>query len=278
MGAIWKQAWKAAIVPAIFLSSATLGQTSGAWVDPPADLSVLSAQSTERPPLAEASSQARASSAPAVAAPVSEARLRSSVSAVYPNSKARTEGVSFQSLEQQGQSAPSQAAAQQQNAKSASGSAGTPTRLSDIRVRPSPVRGRSSSREQAAQKLAVNYLKLWSASNRQAIQTTPEFYGSRVLFHGKRMSFEELLAEKRRFAQRWPDRDYRYRPETLNVRCSSGANTCTVRSAFDFEAVNSKLDERSRGVGTHELVVSFAGERPVIIIETSRVLSRGNRQ
>jgi hypothetical protein len=51
-----------------------------------------------------------------------------------------------------------------------------------------------------------------------------------------------------------------------------------VRSAFGFEAVNSKLDERSRGVGTHELVVSFAGERPVIIIETSRVLSRGNRQ
>jgi hypothetical protein len=51
-----------------------------------------------------------------------------------------------------------------------------------------------------------------------------------------------------------------------------------VRSAFNFEAVNSKLDERSRGVGMHELVVSFAGERPVIIVETSRVLSKGNRQ
>lgn len=91
------------------------------------------------------------------------------------------------------------------------------------------------------------------------------------------MSFEELLAEKRSFAQRWLNRDYRYRPETLNVRCSCGANTCTVRSAFDFEAVNSKLDERSRGVGTHELVVSFAGEQPVII-ETSCVLSTGNPQ
>jgi hypothetical protein len=50
-----------------------------------------------------------------------------------------------------------------------------------------------------------------------------------------------------------------------------------VRSAFDFEAVNSKLDRRSRGIGTHELVVSFAGERPVIIAESSRVLSRKNR-
>jgi hypothetical protein len=128
-----------------------------------------------------------------------------------------------------------------------------------------------------AQSLAVDYLNRWSTSNRQALQTTPEFYGSSVLFHGRRMSFGELFAEKRRFVQRWPDRDYRYRPDTLNVRCSPGANTCTVRSAFDFEAVNSKQDRRSRGIGTHELVVSFAGERPVIIAESSRVLSRKSR-
>jgi hypothetical protein len=278
MGAVWKQVWKAAVVPAVFLSSSTLGQTSGAWVDPPADLSALSAQPTERTPSVEGSSRAVVSSAPTTAAPVSEAEPRSSLSAVHPNSKARTKGFSFQPMGQQGQSASSQAVPRQRNAQSASGPAGTPTSTSDMTTQPSLVRGRSRSREEAAQNLAVNYLKHWSGSNHQALQTTPEFYGSRVLFHGKRMHFGELLAEKRRFAQRWPDRDYRYRPETLNVRCSPGTNTCTVRSAFNFEAVNSKLDERSRGVGMHELVVSFAGERPVIIVETSRVLSRGNRQ
>jgi hypothetical protein len=278
MGAIWKQAWKAAVIPAVVLSSSTLGQTSGAWVDPPADLSALSAQPTVRHPSVEDSSQARVSSAPAIAAPVSEAGPRPSLSAVHPSSKARTEGFSFQPLGQQGQSAPSQAVPRQQNAQSASEPAGAPASTYNMTTRLSLVTGRSSSREQAAQTLAVKYLNLWSASNRQALQTTPEFYGSRVLFHGKRMSFGQLLAEKRRFAQRWPDRDYRYRPETLNVRCSPGTNTCRVRSAFDFEAVNSKRDERSRGVGTHELVVSFAGERPVIISETSRVLSRKDHQ
>jgi hypothetical protein len=278
MGVIWKQVWKAVVVPAVFLSSSTLGQTSGAWVDPPADLSALSAQPAERTPPVEGPSRAVVSSAPTIAAPVSEAEPRSSFNAVHPNSKARTEGFAFQPLGQQGQSASSQAVPRRRNAQSSSEPAGTPTSTSDMTTRLSLVRGRSSSREQAAQNLAVKYLKLWSASNRQALQTTPEFYSSRVLFHGKRMRFGELLAEKRRFAQRWPDRDYRYRPETLNVRCGPGTNTCTVRSAFDFEAVNSKLDERSRGVGMHELVVSFAGERPVIIVEASHVLSRRSRQ
>jgi hypothetical protein len=277
MQAIWKQAWKATVVPAVILSSAALGQTRGAWVNPPADLSAFSAQPTELSPSMGAPSQARTSSAPAAAGPASDAGARSSRSAVHPNFKTRTERSSFEQSEQQGQSSPVQAIPRQQNPQSASDPADTPTNTSDIATRPNLVRGRSSSQEQAAQSFAIHYLNFWSASNRQALQTTPEFYGSRVLFHGKRMGFGELLAEKRRFAQRWPDRDYRYRPDTLNVRCSPGTNTCTVRSAFDFEAVNSKLGQHSRGVGTHELVVSFAGERPVITVETSRVLSRKKR-
>ncbi len=277
MRAICRQAWKAIVVPAVLLGSAALGQTRGAWVDPPADLSALSAQPTEQSPSAEPPSQARTSSVPAIAAPASQAGPSSSRSAVHLKSKAITEGASFEHSEQQGPSAPFQAVPRQQNPRSTSEARGAPKSTSDIAIRPHPVRGRSSSQEQAAQSLAIHYLNLWSASNRQALQTTPEFYGPRVLFHGRRMSLGDLYAEKRRFAQRWPDRDYRYRPDTLNVRCNPGPNTCTVRSAFDFEAVNSKLDKRSRGVGTHELVVSFAGERPVIVSETSRVLSRKRR-
>jgi hypothetical protein len=263
MRAIWKQAWKATVVPAVFLSSAALGQTRGAWVDPPADLSALLAQQTELSPSVKLPSQATTSSAPATVGPASETRPRFSRSAGHSKSKAQTESSSFEHSGQQGQSA--------------SAPTGAPRNTSDMATRPNLIQGRSSSREQAARSLAIHYLNLWSTSNRQALQTTPEFYGSRVLFHGKRMSFGELLAEKRRFAQRWPDRDYRYQPDTLNVRCSPGTNTCTVRSAFDFEAVNPKQNERSRGVGAHELVVSFAGERPVIIFETSRVLRRKNR-
>jgi hypothetical protein len=279
MRAIWKQAWKATVVPAALLSSAALGETRGAWVDPPADLLEIPAQAVEPSPTVEAfPPKARTPSSPAVAAFSSEPEQSSSLSVVQPRTKSREVRLSPEHSGQQGQAAPFQTVPRQHNSQLVSGPAVAPTNTSSVATRPSPIRGRLSSQQQAAQDLAVNYLDLWSVSNHQAWQTIPEFYSARVLFHGKRMGFGKLLAEKRRFARRWPDRDYRYRPDTMNVRCSPNSNTCTVRSAFDFQAANSKLGRRARGVGAHELVVSFAGGRPVIVSETSRVLSRKSRQ
>jgi hypothetical protein len=44
---------------------------------------------------------------------------------------------------------------------------------------------------------------------------------------------------------------------------------------FDFIAANPARRRRSEGTGTLELVVSVAGQQPVIIAETSRILRRG---
>jgi hypothetical protein len=84
-----------------------------------------------------------------------------------------------------------------------------------------------------------------------------------------------VLAEKRRFAARWPQRTYRYRPETTMVACESGGARCTVWAIFDFSAASSDQDRHSLGIGEHELVVSLSSGRPVIVSETSRVLHRG---
>jgi hypothetical protein len=89
------------------------------------------------------------------------------------------------------------------------------------------------------------------------------------------MSARALLEEKRRFVQRWPERRYRPRPETMGVACGPGGETCTVRSVFDFTAVHPVRGRRSQGVATLELVVSFRGEeRPVITAENSLVHGR----
>jgi hypothetical protein len=279
MRSIWKQAWTATVLHTVLLGSAALGQTRGAWVDPPADLIALPAQAAElRPSVEGPLPQARTASAPAIARPSSEAGPRSSLSAVQPKTKGEAERLSLERSGQQGQAAPLQIVPRQRNSHPASEPAIAPIDSSRVAARPGLIKGRSSSQQQAAQRLATSYLNLWSASNRQTLQTTQKFYSSRILFHGKRMSFRELLAEKRRFAQRWPDRDYRYRPDTMNVRCRADTDTCNVRSTFEFEAANLKLGHRSRGVGAHELTVSFAGGRPVIIHETSRVLSRKIRR
>ena len=130
--------------------------------------------------------------------------------------------------------------------------------------------------EEAARQLAARYLQLWSGPNATALASAPSFYGPTVKFHGETRTLESVLAEKRRFAERWPDRVYRHLPRTTQVACEAGGTRCTVRSSFDFTAANPSDGRRSLGVGEHELVVSLSGQRPVIVAETSRVVLRGH--
>ncbi|WP_188311912.1 hypothetical protein [Salinarimonas soli] len=127
----------------------------------------------------------------------------------------------------------------------------------------------------AAQRLAVDYLGFWSASNAETLDVMPEFYGSRVEFHGKLMSARAVFDEKRRFVRRWPEREYTPRPETMRVSCAPAGEVCTVRTQFDFVASNPQLGKRSTGTGQLELVVALAGSTPVIVSETSNVVRRG---
>jgi hypothetical protein len=85
-----------------------------------------------------------------------------------------------------------------------------------------------------------------------------------------------VLAEKRRFAARWPHRTYRHRPETTQVACDNHALRCTVQSSFDFTALNPRQNRRAEGIGEHQLVVSFAKSEPVIEAEDSRVIIQGH--
>jgi hypothetical protein len=129
--------------------------------------------------------------------------------------------------------------------------------------------------EEAARQLAITYLHLWSAPNRVTLASASSFYGPIVTFHGRRRTLNSVLAEKRRFAKRWPDRIYHYRPQTTQVTCEPGRVRCTVLSTFEFSAGNSQRGRRSLGIGEHELVVSFSNARPVITSEDSRVVIRG---
>jgi hypothetical protein len=131
------------------------------------------------------------------------------------------------------------------------------------------------SREQAARQLAVDYLDFWSAPNALTLEVMPDFYGDRVAFHGRSMSTDAVMEEKRRFVRRWPVRSYTARIDTLRAACAPGAQTCTVKGLFDFTAISPERGRRSQGAADLELQVSFAGERPTIVAETSRVVARG---
>jgi hypothetical protein len=130
-----------------------------------------------------------------------------------------------------------------------------------------------------AAQLVIDYLNYWSAPNVLTLVAMPDFYAPKVLFHGRVMSARALTEEKRRFVQRWPNRNYVPRLGTMRTTCNARAKVCTVRTTFDFTAGNPEQGTRSQGRAALELGVNIAGERPVIVFETSQVIRReGSRQ
>ncbi|AMB44700.1 MULTISPECIES: hypothetical protein [Methylobacteriaceae] len=125
----------------------------------------------------------------------------------------------------------------------------------------------------AARRLSLGYLDSVSAPNGAMLSAAPRFYGSTVRFHGRVMTINALLSEKRRFALRWPERRYEPHGEP-RIACDGPSGTCLVRIVHDFTAVSPARGARSQGVAELTLTVSFAGGAPVIVSESSRVLSR----
>ena len=124
-----------------------------------------------------------------------------------------------------------------------------------------------------AQGLTEDYLAAFSGSNGAMVSSAARFYGERLRFHGRMTTLAALLAEKRRFAQRWPER--RYEPHDTRTACNAALQSCVVRTLVDFRAASPARGVRSQGVAELVLEVSFAGGRPVIVSESSRVLRRG---
>ncbi|CAA2138069.1 hypothetical protein MBLL_00962 (plasmid) [Methylobacterium bullatum] len=125
-----------------------------------------------------------------------------------------------------------------------------------------------------AQRLNEEYLDAISQPGDGMVAAAPRFYAESVRFHGRTLSLAAVMAEKRRFVRRWPDRRYVLQDGSPRTACSVGTSSCIVRSTFDFWAANPRNGARSQGVAELTLEISFAGPRPVIVSESSRVLRR----
>ncbi|WP_447665707.1 hypothetical protein [Methylobacterium sp. A54F] len=140
---------------------------------------------------------------------------------------------------------------------------------------PAADEGRMAEWGAAAQGLALDYLDAVSTPGDALAASAARYYAPEVRFHGRLMGLAALVAEKRRFNQRWPVRRYEAQRGATRTACNAALARCVVRTVFEFRAENPATGARS--VGTSELVldVAFSGGRPQIVAESSRVLSRG---
>lgn len=125
----------------------------------------------------------------------------------------------------------------------------------------------------AAQRLTLDYLDSVSGPDSASIVTARRFYAERVRRFGRTVPLAAIVAEKRSFAARWPERRYEAQGGTRTA-CSAAAESCLVRTVYDYRADAPARGARSQGTAELVLEISFAGERPLIVSESSRVLRR----
>ncbi|WP_342108586.1 hypothetical protein [Methylobacterium sp. SI9] len=145
-----------------------------------------------------------------------------------------------------------------------------PHRLAETPASVAPAPAASAERAAAARALTASYLATVSGPDDTMVGAATRYYASRVRFYGRPITTAGLVAEKRSFVQRWPER--RYEPRAMRTACD--AETCTIRTLVDFRTANPGRGAVSSGEAELILEVGFAGTRPYILGETGRVLRR----
>lgn len=101
---------------------------------------------------------------------------------------------------------------------------------------------------------ALAYHEAWSSPNDSALGFMSDVYTENINFYGNVISSALVMEEKRKFAQRWPIRDYSIRDGSLAVICAG--SDCTVSAVVDWFAHSPSRAKSSNGVATFEFLLN----------------------
>ena len=99
----------------------------------------------------------------------------------------------------------------------------------------------------------------WSSPNSEALARLQALYHENVYINGRLLYFEEFLAKRTKFAERWPSRDFRVRGGSLRVESDdeAGDPVATVKAIIDWTAANESHTEQERGAFSVSMVVNY---------------------
>jgi hypothetical protein len=152
---------------------------------------------------------------------------------------------------------------------------GLQTAATDVPAPPDPPKAAvtlTPARDRAAV-FAGDYFTHWSESNPDALGYFTSVYAGQVDFYGTPLGRSVVLEQKRKFAERWPERIYAVRPSTVQAEC--GPASCNVTGVVDWDARNVERRARTSGSASFRLQVAQSGSRTLIMSESGQVISRG---
>jgi hypothetical protein len=110
--------------------------------------------------------------------------------------------------------------------------------------------------------------------NAEAIKYLSETYADSVEYYGKRVSKSKVIAEKRRFVERWPDRNYRPRWQDAKITCEPASRQCAIEGIADFEAKSVTRGRKESGTFRYSMRILFVESDTRIVAANSEVIAR----
>lgn len=117
----------------------------------------------------------------------------------------------------------------------------------------------------------------WSSPNEQAFRSFDELYADKVRYRGKLTLRQDVVLDKQRFAQRWPQRSYTIRPDSISVTCTKESETCSVKGTMNRSLANGAAKTTSRDITSFEYQIAESGQALHIVAETSALAKPPSR-
>jgi hypothetical protein len=86
--------------------------------------------------------------------------------------------------------------------------------------------------EDWAQRQLENFVATWSRDEGVTRAAVERLYAPRVIYYGRPMSRDAILADKRAYIAHWPRRRYEIAPGSVNIRCTGDKSICRATAVM----------------------------------------------
>jgi hypothetical protein len=105
----------------------------------------------------------------------------------------------------------------------------------------------------------------WSETNAAGLAWLDPLYADEVNFYGNTISRAEVLTEKRLFTERWPERNYRIQPKSMNAVCDESrpgltqSMECIVTGTVEWQTRSPARNATASGLAGFTYVLGASG-------------------
>jgi len=128
------------------------------------------------------------------------------------------------------------------------------------------------NREIMAKAFILGFILSGSLPTDDLAEMAGNAYSDTVEFYGKELSKVEVIQDKRKYAERWPERISTARPSTIQVLCVG--ELCRVTGIYDWTVSNDAKRKRLTGSATFDYIVDMSAGTYRIVSENGTVLER----